>query len=297
MSTEINTKSNNTEKVKQNEKQESKLKYVLTSDDMSYIKYYVLGWGNEWNTQYSEQQGGFWVGRANLYYLSAALLSKSDRLLHSNNRYSRTVLYGLLKGGWLKHAHKVVNNHHKFMFRNYRHNYKEFDRINHVSRVEEKTPLNKASPWTLVKAFRSQLLASFDSLYGRNMREEPLTLEVENTKKRTRTNKEPEPVRTPEGASFRGRVDVDLINVMYNLMETYNEVLKSTVSLAEYYKYANTLRPNNKKRVYVKRNIYNQEQSNRVRVKNQEQSNRVRVKNQEQRRVNVNSNNRFSNLE
>jgi hypothetical protein len=252
-----------TEQVRQVEQ-----KYILSQNDIGTITYYVKGWWDEWIQNCAKYQGTCWIGRCNLYYISVVLLAKSERLLKTNNKYSNTILYGMYNGGWLKYAHNVVNNEHEFMFRHSRYYYKKYESNNHISYGEEKTPLNNASLWTIVKAFRTQLLASIDNLYQKNMRGEPLMIDnIRNNK----IGKRQTPVRTPEDGSFKGIVDMDLINVIYNLADTYNNVLKSTVTLGIYYKYANTLRPNNKKRVNIKKNIRQRQpqQNTRVRVSTQ----------------------------
>ena len=258
------------EQVVEQEAKQIELKYVLTDEEQSYIRYYVRGWSKVWNNEYARQYGGRWVGRSNVFHLAVGLLASGEELLNKNTNYCKTILYGLYKGGWLKHASIVITNEHDFMYRNYRFYYNTFDRTNRVARFEEKTILNIASPWTIVKAFRSQLLASVDSLYSKNRGGLRLTEYKVETKTNKNVNKEN--TRTLEEACYRGAIGEELIHTLYGLLDTHNTVLKSTINLGEYYKYANTLRTT-KKRVYIKHNNTYRNNKNR-------QPSRVKVDNQ-----------------
>lgn len=222
------------------------LKYKLSETDIKNIKFYVYGWKTIWETEYARQYGGKWISRACLFNIAVAILASGDELLQQNTDCSKTILYGLYKDRWLKHAHTVVNNHHEFMDRCYRYYYDKFDKKIHISRNEENRTLNNSSAWTLVKAFRTQVLASIDSLYERNVRGLKISLNVGNIKKKKNTIREK--IRTPEEAFYRGIVGEELINTMYFLMDVYNDVLISTIDFSDYYRYVVILRNNGKKK-------------------------------------------------
>lgn len=241
---------------------QSEFLYTLTPDQRREAAKYCTGAAKAWGAEPSEKDGTLWIGKADLRTLARALLAVVDQLLTqpTSDRQAEIKIWALLNDGWLMRAYKVAHADHEFMYTPYRIYIRNgsFDKYSDVSRADESEQLNRASAWTLVKAFRAQFLAAVNVVMPRNTRDTPLTAySAEKTpkdaKQATRhkatrdTMKRTSVKRTPEECIWHGRSDSHLMQILYDLMDSHNGALATKADLSEYYKYAGWLRRQERK--------------------------------------------------
>lgn len=236
---------------------QSEFLYTLTADQHREAAKYCAGAAKAWDTEHSEKDGTLWVGKVDLWVLARALLAVADQQLtqSTTDRHAEIEVWALLNDGWLKRAYQVARADHEFMYKSYRVYIQKgsFDKYNDVGRTEERTQLNQASAWTLVKAFRAQFLAAVNVVMPRNTRDTPLTAyaaeEKPNDSKQAAHRKPNRDTakRIPEECSWNGRSDSHLMQLLYDLMDSHNGALVTKADLSEYYKYAGWLRRQERK--------------------------------------------------
>lgn len=238
------------EPVKKNEQ------FFPTDSELETVHKLCDGATNLWYEKFDQRFGTRYLNSLSARVLSVAVLSTAEDLCRSAENGSDAagaVLKGLYKTGLLTLASQIEEFYHPVFGYVHRYDSEEYDRDNDLSYKEQRTETNHASAWSLLRAFRWQVMQSVNKFYNRGLADLELKefkSEKESDAKskakkkagsRDRSKDKPK-FRTPEDATFKGAASTQLIDLLYTLMKGYNKLLKINLGMmGPYYSESNRL--------------------------------------------------------
>jgi hypothetical protein len=225
--------------------------YVMTPE-LESVANLTKGYLNKWHKKDKNGESlhdfysGKWVGSANLLQLSWAILAATSylRIKHVEDSTQTPMLVRVLKSGVVQSARNVIKADN-YLVRTFVRPYvvrEEFDYRVNIGKTEYYTSLGDCNVWTLTKAFFAQITTLIDSLFPRKFKNTPLFGSSELSTDKTLQARDYLTMRIIEDATYHGKVDIGIIDTLYQLKDSYNNLLKNNPNFSGAFRVSSTLR-------------------------------------------------------